>query len=283
MRVPGRPLGRVTPIVTERRLDWPDLRNARDLGGLPLAGGGAIRPGAVARSDTPQQLTPSGWRALEAYGIRTILDLRFQAEVDANEPLDAGPGGLSRELAAGGTDGAAIRADVRTVFVSILGEPDRTLGERFDGISKAQPDEAGSTRAVYLEMLELFRPRFVRAVKAIADAEEGGVLVHCHAGKDRTGLVVALLLGVVGVSADAIAADYALSGPNLAASLSAWIDEVDDSEEREHRRRVGLSPERAMVDVLESLDQRYGGAAGYLGGGGMPEHDIDRLRERLVA
>ncbi len=269
--------------MTERRLDWPDLRNARDLGGLAIGGGGETRPGAVARSDTLRQLTPDGWTALRAFGIRTIVDLRFQVEIDANEPLDAGPGGLSRELGPAGTDGAAVRDGIRTVSVSILGEPERTLGERLDRISKAQPDEAGSTRAVYLELLELFRPRFVAATAAIADAQDGGVLVHCHAGKDRTGLVVALLLGVVGVPLEAIAADYALSGPNLAASLAAWIDEAGDSEEREHRRRVGSSPERAMLDVLEALDERYGGAGGYLTGGGLTERHLARLRDRLVA
>jgi protein tyrosine/serine phosphatase len=268
--------------VTERRLDWPDLRNARDLGGL-ATGGGVTRTGALVRSDTLRQLTPDGWSALKGFGIRTILDLRFRVEVAANEPLDAGPGGLSRELGSGAADGAASRAGVQTVYVSILGDPDKALGEHLDGISRAQPDEAGSTRAVYLEMLELFRPRFVRAVAAIAEAEDGGMLVHCHAGKDRTGLVVALLLGAVGVTPDAIAADYALSGPNLAASLAAWIDDADDADEREHRRRVGLSPERAMIDVLEALDGRYGGAVGYLSGGGLPERDLDRVRERLVA
>ncbi len=269
--------------MTERRLDWPDLRNARDLGGLPIAGGRETRPGVVVRSDTLRQLTPAGWEAVEAFGIRTILDLRFQFEVDANEPLDAGPGGLSRALSSAAPDGAGIRAGVRTELVSILGEPDPTLGEHFDRISKAQPDEAGSTRAVYLEMLRLFRPHFVTAVATIARAEDGGVLVHCHAGKDRTGLVVALVLGVVGVPSDVIAADYALSGPNVAASLSFWIDEADDPLEREHRRRVGLAPEQAMIDVLATLDELHGGAAGYLGGGGLAELDLERLWERLVA
>ena len=67
----------------------------------------------------------------------------------------------------------------------------------------------------------MFRTQFGAAVGVIADAEEGGVLVHCHAGKDRTGLVVALLLAVAGVAPEVIAADYALSEPNLAPSLAA--------------------------------------------------------------
>ena len=269
--------------MTERRLDWEALRNARDLGGLAVVGGGETRSGAVVRSDTLRQLTPVGWRDLEAYGIRTVLDLRFQVEIEANEPLDAGPGGLSRELGSRQLDGVGRPSSLTTVCVSVLGEPDGRLGEHFDRISKAQPDEASSTRAVYIEMLELFRPRFVAAVAAIAAAADGGVLVHCHAGKDRTGLVVALLLGIAGVGEADIAADYAFSGPNLTQSLAAWINDADDPEEHEHRRRVGLAPEQAMLDVLEMLESRHGGAVSYLTDGGLRERDLDRVRERLVA
>jgi protein-tyrosine phosphatase len=269
--------------VTERRLDWEALRNARDLGGLAVAGGAETRSGAVVRSDTLRQLTPLGWLDLEAYGIRTVLDLRLRVEIDANEPLDAGPGGLSRDLGSPQIDGVGRPGWLTTICVSVLGEPDERLGAHFDRISKVQPDGSASTRAVYIEMLELFRPRFVAAVAAIASAPDGGVLVHCHAGKDRTGLVVALLLGIAGVGAADIAADYAFSGPNLAPSLAAWIDDADDPEEREHRRRVGLAPEQAMLDVLETLERRHGGAVSYLTDGGLRERDLQRVRERLVA
>ena len=79
---------------------------------------------------------------------------------------------------------------------------------------------------------------------------------------------MALLLGVADAEPDAIAADYALSGANLASSLAAWIDDGDDADEREHRRRVGLSPRQAMEDVLQVLDERHGGVAQYLLGAG---------------
>jgi protein-tyrosine phosphatase len=268
--------------VAERRLDWEALRNARDLGGLGVAGGSATRLGAVVRSDTLRHLTPAGWQSLFAYGVRTVVDLRFQVEIDANEPLDAGPGGLSFEHHGHRADPDGRPAGLRTVPVSVLGELDGKLGEHFDRINRAQPDAAASTRAVYLEMLELFRPRFATAVATVADAAEGGVLVHCHAGKDRTGLVVALLLGIADVEPAEIAADYALSGLNLASSMSAWIEDAEDDEEREHRRRVGLSPEQAMIDVLEALDDRYGGSAQYLLGAGLTEDDLVRVRARLV-
>jgi len=269
--------------VLERRLEWEALRNARDLGGLPLDGGGETRAGVLVRSDTLRQLTSVGWADLEAYGVRTVLDLRFQVEIDADEPVDTGPGGLSRELLSAHADRAAGPRHLRKVCVSILGEPDTELGRHFDALSRAEADEATSTRAVYLEMLALFRPRFVQAVSAIAEADAGGVLVHCHAGKDRTGLVVALVLGALGVDPGTIAADYAFSGPNLASSLAAWIGDADDPDEREHRRRVALSPEQAMLDVLEAIDDVYGGPVHYLRDGGLRERDLERIRERLAS
>ena len=262
-------------------LDWEALRNARDLGGLPIAGGGETRFGAIVRSDTLRQLTPTGWSALRGYGVRTVVDLRFQVEIEANEPLAAGPGGLSREHHRHRFHADGRPAELLTVAVSVLGEPDDKLGEHFDGLSRAQPTPAASTRAVYLEMLELFRPRFAAAVAAVADAAEGGVLVHCHAGKDRTGLVVALLLDVTGVDPSAIAADYGLSAANLATSLAAWVDDTDDADDREHRGRVGASPEQAMLDVLETLGDRYGGSVQYLLGSGLTEDDLVRVRARL--
>jgi protein-tyrosine phosphatase len=267
--------------VRSRTLDWEACRNARDLGGLPLQGGGQTRFGTVARSDTLRQLTPSGWSSLAAYGVETVIDLRFRAEIAADEPLDSGPGGLSRSIRSGKADGVR-PVHLRTIALSVLGEPDRKLARQIDALSKAEPDEAASTRAVYLELLSLFRTQFATAVAAVADTHEGAVLVHCHAGKDRTGLVVALMLGVAGVEPEAIAADYALSGPNIASSLAAWIEDGEDTDEREHRRRVGLSPEQAMVDVLEQLDARYGGAAAFLLGAGVTEDDLAAIRRRLV-
>jgi len=267
--------------VRSRTLDWEACRNARDLGGLPLRGGGETCFGAVARSDTLRQLTPAGWASVAVYDVQTIVDLRFRNEIEADEPLDSGPGGLSRPLGAAGTDGAR-PAHLRTVVVSVVGEPDPELGRHLDALSRAQPDEASSTRTVYLELLARFRERFAAAVAAVADAPDGAVLVHCQAGKDRTGLVVALVLEVAGVEPAAIAADYALSGPNVATSLAAWIEDGEDADEREHRRRVGLSPERAMVDVLSELDTRYGGAEGYLLGAGLTDDDLARIRSRLI-
>ena len=268
--------------MLDRRLDWEALRNARDLGGLPLVAGGVTRFGSIVRADTVRQLTPAGWDSVVEYGVTTILDLRFREEIEAGEPLDAGPGGLSRAHVSPETDANGKPAGLDTVVVSVLGEADDALAAHFDRISRGQPDASASTRAVYLEMLERFRTRFSAAAAAIADAPGGGVLVHCHAGKDRTGLVVALALACAGVETDEIAADYALSEANISCRLARWIADGADDDEREHRRRVGASPREAMVDVLTELDARYGGAAPYLLGGGLREDQLVALADRLI-
>lgn len=272
--------------MTARTLSWDACLNARDLGGLPVTGG-ETSFGRVARMETVRQLSGEGWSAVRAYGVTTILDLREPAEIEADEPLDASP--LLEERAADGGETSrdghahaeAARGTTRTLNVPLL-EWSPGLGEHFDRINLAQPDEVSSTRAVYLEMLRIGRTRFTEAVVSIADAPDGAVLVHCHAGKDRTGLVVALLLLVAGVSAEIVADDYALSGRNLESLMQSWLDEAADDRGRELRRRVAAAPAAAMIDVIDELDRAHGGAAGYLLGAGATEDDLGRIRSRLV-
>jgi len=272
--------------VTARTLSWDACLNARDMGGLPVTGG-ETSFGCVARMETVRQLTGDGWQAVRAFGVTTIVDLREPAEIEADEPLDASPlleertsfGGEGQHD--GGADGPALRRATRTVNVPLL-EWSPGLGEHFDRINLAQPDEVASTRAVYLEMLRIGRARFTEAVVSVADAPDGAVLVHCHAGKDRTGLVVALLLLVAGASAETVADDYALSGSNLEPLMQPWLDEAVDERARELRRRVASAPAAAMIDVIDELDRVHGGAAGFLLGAGATEDDLARIRTRLV-
>ncbi len=265
-----------------RELAWQACRNARDLGGLPVRGGGETRFGRVVRSDTLRQLTPAGWRCLVEYGVETVVDLRFPFEIEADAPLAERPGGLSASPVRAAPRANGRPVSLRTIGISLLGDPDPAVAEDFGRIARAERLPAASTRAVYVEMLRRYADRFAAVVAAVADAP-GSVLVHCHAGKDRTGLVVALLLGVAGVEEEAIAADYALSGPSLEPSLRPWIEAADDDEDREHRLRVAGAPAEAMLDVLAELDRRYGGAPGYLLATGLGESRLARVRERLVA
>ena len=228
-------------------LRWDGCLNVRDLGGQPTEDGGTTRWERVVRSDSVGKLSPAGWDALVAYGIRTVVDLRFDDERAADPPHSA---------------------PVDVVHVSLLGERDSDWLAGLDERAAAEPDEVASTRLVYLDMLETHAERFVDAVTAVADAPEGGVLVHCHGGKDRTGLVVALLLRLCGVPLDAIDADYAATEARL-------LGRFDPD--------TAAAPAGAMAAVLADLERTHGSVEEYLAGCGLTREARARLRERLLA
>src|SRR5439155_22083655 len=102
-----------------------------------------------------------------------------------------------------------------------------------------------------LFFLEHFKENVAAAIAAVARAPEGGVVVHCMGGKDRTGLVTALLLHLAGVDDAQIAADYALSEERLQPRHEAWFAEAGTDAERERLRRIAATPAEAMVGVLD--------------------------------
>ena len=242
-------------MTTIRRLDWDGLINARDLGGYPTTDGGAIRPGALVRSDSLSSLTDAGADALVAHGVRTVVDLRMPAEVDDRPNPFAAPGG----------HGIAYH---NVSFIDPAAEP---------------PTAVATLAEDYGRMLGQFGPQVAAVVTTIARADAGGVLVHCAAGKDRTGLIVALLLGALGVAPEVVAEDYALTAGNLEAEEARWLEDGPGSrEERELTLgRFRARPE-VMLEVLDGVDTRYGGAEGYLLEVGVAPEDLDRLRARFV-
>ena len=235
-----------------RQLDWPDLRNARDLGGLPTADG-PTRFGRIVRSDDLNGLTEAGRRAMFNHGITTIVDLRGPVERRLSPPaLGDHPG--YRHL-------------------SIV--EDEALGNN--------SSELGTVADSYIWMLDAMRARVGVVLHAIAAAPPGGVVVHCFAGKDRTGVVSALLLSVAGVQRDAIAEDYALSRQGLRPLLDEWVSEESDPEVQDQMRRRFQCDPQTMTAVLERLDRDYGGVGGYLAAIGVHASTQQRLRERLLS
>jgi protein-tyrosine phosphatase len=256
----------VTEAPSPRILDWEGCYNVRDLGGLITSDGHRVRWGALVRSDIPTRLTERGRAALVAHGIRSIVDLRFAPEI-----ADDGESYPFR----GSTE--ATGPTYRNVpFHEWSDSPDE---ERIAAYRSA------ATRAELNRLdLDLNAPGIAAAVGAVADAPEGGVLVHCHAGKDRTGVVVALILALLGVSDEDIADDYALTSLTLEPLIAEWLDsQSDDHAERARLRALATPAREAMLDTLQHLRTRYGSAERYLLGAGASREQLERLHERLLA
>jgi protein-tyrosine phosphatase len=247
-----------------RDLDWDGCLNVRDLGGHQTKDGGETRYGAVVRADSIRQLSPAGWRDVVGYGIRTVVDLRGEHEL-ADDPPDEIP------------------LDVVHVPFMEANEDDwRQVAGELQAIVEREPDPASVTRDFYLTFLERFRENAGAGVRAVARAEDGGVVVHCVGGKDRTGLLCAFLLELAEVPRTAIAVDYALSEERLQPRHEAWLAAAETDEERTRIHRISKTPAEAILGVLDELDRRYGGVAGYLRSAGLDDEEIRLAAGRLV-
>lgn len=246
-------------MTHERRLNWDACYNARDLGGYDTNAGAPTRWRAIVRADGLFRLTPQGRQALMDYGIRTVIDLRSGAELtkDPNPFAENGGHGLIYQN------------------LPALDESDR------EGMVALNAADNPSDN--YHFMLSRFRRNFAVVFRAVAEAQPGGIVVHCHAGKDRTGIVSALLLSLVGVPAETIAADYALTDRYLHPLYDEIrTNNVDaDPIKRERVEQWLVCRPETMSSVLSYLDQEYGGVRAYLLGSGLTPGELNRVRGRL--
>jgi protein-tyrosine phosphatase len=236
--------------IANRRLTWPDCQNTRDLGGLPR-GGGVTRMGVLVRSDSIANLTPAGREAMVAYGITTVIDLRTDGELlRAPNPCADNAGPVYRHL------------------------------PLIDDSMMVGLDEASGMFDRYMWMLD-GRPEAFRPILETVAAADGGVVFHCFAGTDRTGLVAALLLSLAGVPDAAIAADFAETDAQLARRYQEWLAATAPERRSEMREELRCPPDR-ILGVLDHLRQRWGGVRGYLeGASGLTPTTIDRLSAKL--
>ncbi|MEU4404791.1 tyrosine-protein phosphatase [Streptosporangium sp. NPDC023963] len=236
-------------VPRDRHLDWDGCHNVRDLGGMRTADGRETRWGALIRSDAPERLSPAGWRALADHGVRTVVDLRNDG--DWRGETVRRPTGLT------------------TVRVPL---DDRGDTEFWSGLAGLY-----GTPLYYRPFLERKAERCVAAISAIARAEPGGVVVHCMAGRDRTGLVTLLMLALVGVPAADIAADYELSAERLR-PLFVKLGEADESPRIQAAlARANTTAREVVTATVESLD-----VESYLRGAGLGDDDLAAARARLV-
>jgi protein-tyrosine phosphatase len=235
------------------RLSFPRLLNARDLGGYRTRHGTRTREKTLLRTDDLYKLTPEGARALLAYGVTTVIDLRWPAEA------------ASRPSPFQGSD-----SRVRYAHISLLDGSEQEWSSRTPAVPKERWN---------CTVLEHAKREIAEVLRAVAEAPRGVVLFHCVAGKDRTGVVAALLLAAADVQPSEIAVDYAISTEYIRdAYLAASPPHSRDAVLEEVR-----CPPEQIYNMIAYLDSRHGGLPGYLHEIGLNENEIARIRSRLLS
>jgi protein-tyrosine phosphatase len=246
-----------TATIAVRSLDVAVVHNIRSLAGLRLDG--ARRTGCtdLIRAASLGRLTEAGAGTLADAGVRTIVDLRSAEERGREPTTDLSGFGIS-----------VINAPVFESDQSPVGQ----AADQFPGFVP-----------VYQRMLTAGSEAFRRVAEVVAN-ESGGVLFHCSAGKDRTGLAAALLLGAAGVDDDDIVADYAQSEAGLAPVMTDWISRM---EERgvpiERARGLLTSLPSDMQSTLDFIRTTWGSAEGYLLDAGLTHENLRSVKARITA
>lgn len=246
--------------------------NVRDLGGLPTEDGGKTVDARLLRGDNLQELSPSDMAVLVGeIGLTTVVDLRSSAELASEGPAPL--------------DGVA---GVRHAHHPVLPE----LGLATDAVSDAvlARDDHDRSRypsdpvcGHYLGYLEDRPDQVVAALRSIAHSG-GAALVHCAAGKDRTGVVVALALSAAGVLPQAVIADYAATGERIGPLLDRLRRSQTYSGDVSSKPAKSQAPRpETMAAFLEHMDSRYSGVARWLVGHGFGRDDLRLLRARLLS
>jgi protein-tyrosine phosphatase len=236
------------------------VHNFRPLRPYPLRGGGQIRAGMIYRSGALERMTAAdqAWLS-ERAGVRTILDLRHPDEVQF-----------------AGSHGLADRVMALSLFPE--DQPQEALIAELNGLYGAGPSAQR-----YLHYLVVGGDRLGRAFTCFANEAAYPVLVHCTAGKDRTGVLFGLLMDVLGAAPDDITAEYSLSNaslPQLLAYLAAIGRRLEGTPEEIHQR-LATPPER-MAGFLALLHEQHGGAEPYFLGQGVSAATISAVRRILT-
>jgi protein-tyrosine phosphatase len=239
-------MSRATPTSEpyERHLGLAGTRNFRDIGGYPAGAGRQTRWRTLFRADALDQLPADSQAALVGLGVRQAIDLRFASEIEAWPSVFR--------------DSPAVR------YVSLPLHEDR-------------PAPPGGLAAVYREIIDTRGAQFAAVGHALLESGGLPAIVGCAGGIDRTGLTIAIVLRAVGVPADVVAADYGLSAASFAgegrgSGLTDW---------RSGPVRINCRPEY-MLEALDHLTTRHGGATAFLARHGLGGADVARLRDLLT-
>ena len=245
----------------QRRIEFEGAHNFRDLGGYDSTLGGTTRWGRVYRSDRLDALTPTDRELFDRLGIVTVYDLRNDDErADHPDPMPT------------------VHAPVLSRFIANGPRPDfDALVEHDQGVR--------FMRDMCVAMLGHAGPEIGQVLTGLADLDRTPAVFHCTAGKDRTGVVAALLLEWLGVERETVIDDFELT--------ARYHRPNEDSHAFQRMLARGIGPEAAagalgaprsmMADTLRELDETFGGIEAYLTGpAGIDGVTLDRLRESLL-
>lgn len=241
------------PLLDPRELTLEGSVNFRDLGGLLTSDGRRIRTGLIYRSDALHGLTAADMVQLAAHRIALLVDLRTATEIERSGPSP---------LVSGGS---------RVLHAPIMEQ------------EGSPPDLAGvAMEVLYANMLDKGRSRFGRIFTTLAEDDSLPTVIHCAAGKDRTGVTVALLLRTLGVPDEAIMLDYALTDRNMARLLERLERSGAVPAGTTYPAHLYRAAPETMEAFLASLDQTWGSADAYLAGAGVTRDHVETLRHRLL-
>lgn len=252
--------------------------NLRDLGGMPVKGGGVLRARTLLRSGSLRGLSASDASALLTdWDLKTVVDLRTPAELAADGPTLLADAGIA------------------TAHLPLMADADITLSRM-----QTTDDAVAALTEAYNSFVDRRGGHILTVARLLAWSTDGSLLVHCSAGKDRTGVTIAILLDAVGVHRDAVIADYTRTNDVIDAVLDALahpptrslnarsLNAESTSADRNPMslERIPLAARRAQPDalraVLDRLDRDFGGGAGWLRSKGLEPAEAARLRRRLV-
>ena len=263
-------------------IDLEGLANLRDVGGMPTSDGGVITAGRLLRSDNLQALTKPDIDRLLELGLSDVVDLRSEYEVESE-----GPGPLA--------DHPQVHIHQHSLFREWReGVGDEKPAQLTDDRPEELPDEAlpwvdlapsvqvdHPVASFYLSYLVDRPDSIVASLRHIGEAD-GATLVHCAAGKDRTGTVVALALSVAGADREAIVADYAASTERMEAIVERLLGTRTYAENlRDRPMSSHITHPETMQTFLTYVDEEYGGVEPLLARMGWNDADSGRLRAKL--
>ena len=249
-------------LEPQRYLELEGAYNIRDIGGYATSDGRRTRWKRFLRADNLNNLTPGSQTALIEYGVRTVIDLRSTSGIQKEPNVFA-------------------NSPVVTYYHHNM-NGDQPLPDMADFPEFTVPLD--SSMKGYAKQLKYRRPQIIETLATLASPGVLPALVHCWAGMGRTGVITALVLGLVGVPAEVIAEDFALSACFFVNRDSAGLPPppgVTPRETVEEYRQHHCPPE-GMLELLQHFEERYGGEEAYALDGGLTQEQVDMLRSALI-